>query len=77
VHKYLKGGCKEGRAELFLVMPNDRTRSSGHKLKQMRFPLNIRKHFFTVKVTEHWLVSESSFFEIFKSHLDMVLGSCL
>ena len=44
--------------------------------------LNIRKYYCTVRVTEHWHrlpreVVESPFFEIFKSHLDMVLGNRL
>ena len=53
VCKYLEGGCKEDGARLFPVVPSDRTRGHGHKLKHSRFHLNIRKHFFCVKVTEH------------------------
>ena len=30
------------------------TRSSGHKLRHRRFPLNIRKHFHIVRVTKQW-----------------------
>lgn len=52
-HKYVKGGCKEVRARLFLVFSSDRTRDNGDKLKYRRFPLNIRKQFFTVRLTEH------------------------
>ncbi|PKU47515.1 hypothetical protein llap_2157 [Limosa lapponica baueri] len=76
VHKYLKGGCREDGARLFLVVPSDRTRSNGHTLKHGKFPLNIRKHLFTVRVTKHWHrlpreVVESSSLEMFKSHLDV------
>ncbi|KFW91166.1 hypothetical protein N336_11717, partial [Phalacrocorax carbo] len=44
------------------------------------FPLNIRKHIFTVRVADHWHklpreIVESPFLEIFKSRLAMVLGN--
>ncbi|PKU47266.1 hypothetical protein llap_2442 [Limosa lapponica baueri] len=59
VRKYLKGGYVEEGLRRFSVMPSDRTRGNGHKLKHWRFPLNIRKHFFAVRVTEHWHRSPS------------------
>ena len=64
------------------MVPSDRTRGNGHKLKHRRFPLNTRKHFFMVRVTEHWHslpreTAESPSLEIFKSRLDVVLGNQL
>jgi len=66
--------------ELISVACSDWTKASEHKLKHRRLHLNIRKCFFTVRVTEHWNrlprdVVESPSLDIFKSHLDMVLGN--
>jgi len=60
------------------VVPSDRTRGNGHKLKHEKFQLNL----FTLRVTEHWNrlprgVVESPSLEIFKTHLEEVLCSLL
>ena len=63
-------------------MLSDRIRGDRHKLKHRWFPLNIRKHFSNVMVTNQWnrLSIEAVMFpslKILESHLDMVLGSLL
>jgi len=49
-HKYLKGGCQEDGSRLFSVVPSNRTRGNGHKLKHRKFQLSMRKNFFTLRV---------------------------
>lgn len=51
VYKYLNGECRD-RISLYSVVSSDRTGANGHNMKHGRFPLNIRKHFFTVRLTE-------------------------
>lgn len=82
VYRYLKGSCEEDRVRLFSGVPGDRTRVSKHKPKHRRFCLKVRKHFFTVRWTEHWHrllkeVVEALSLEIFKSQLDVVLSNLL
>ena len=81
-YKYVQGGCQEDGAKLFSVVPSDRTKGNGHKLKQRKLQLKMRKNFFPVRVTEPWPrlpreVVESPSLEIFQTHLDKVLCSLL
>ena len=86
-YKFLKGGCQEGGARLFSVLPTDRKIGSGHELEDKKFCMHVRNNFFTATVTEHWHrllrdVVESASMEILRTHLDAFLcnlfyGTCI
>jgi len=64
------------------VVPSERTRGKGHKLKYRKFRLNMKRKFFPLRVTEHWSmlpreVVDSPSLEISKTCLDEVLCSLL
>jgi len=78
--QYLKGAYKQEGSELFEKVDNSRTRKNGFKLKEVRFQLDVRGKFFTMKVVRCWNslpreVVDVLSLEVFKARLDGALGS--
>ncbi|RMC19329.1 hypothetical protein DUI87_03937 [Hirundo rustica rustica] len=78
VYKYLKEGCKEDRANLFLVVSSNRKRGSRQKTVQRKFYLYMRKN----QVTMHWHrlsreVVDSLSMQILQNWLNPVLCNML
>ena len=78
--QYLKGAYKQEGQRLFTRVDSDRRRGNGHKLRQGRFWLDIRRKFFTQRVLTHWNrlpkeAVDAPSLEAFKTRLDVALGS--
>ena len=82
LYSFLRRGRGEGGADLFSLVSSDRTRGNGSKLRQGRFRLDIRKHFFTERLVKHWNrlpreVADAPSLSVFKRHLDNALNNTL
>jgi len=78
--QYLKGVYRKGGENIFSRACCDRTRSNGFKLREIRFRLDIRKKFFTIRVVKHWHrlpreVVEAPSLETFEARLDGALSN--
>jgi len=77
--QYLKGAYKKDGDRLFSRTCCDRTKGNGFILKEMRFRLDIRKKFFTVRVVKTWHrlpreVVDAPSLETFSAGLDGALS---
>ena len=79
---YLEGVYKHEGNQLFTQVDSDRTRGNGFKLKERRFRLDVRRKFFTERVTRSWNrlpreVVGAPFLKVFKARMDGALGNLM
>ena len=80
-YKYLKGSVKRMGPGSFQWCPATGQGATGTNCNTGKFHLNMRKNFFTLRVTEHWNrlpreAVESPSLETFKTHLDTICATC-
>lgn len=75
VCKYLKGRVQRGWSQVPFRSSQWQGSDNGHKLFRRRFPLNIGKLCFIVRVTELRHSLRREVVEIFRKDLDVVLGN--
>lgn len=76
------GLTKVDEDHIFSVVPSDRKRGNGHKLKYGKLHLSITKNFFIVRFVKHWNrfpreAVQSPVLNISQTHLDPVLCNLL
>lgn len=77
VCKYPKVGCSEKGTRHLSVVSSDRKEAADTRTKEIL--LNIKKYFFTMRVTKHWHrflreILESPFLQTYKICLNFILG---
>jgi len=77
-----EGACRKDGENIFSRACCDRTRSSGFKLREDRFRVDIRKRFFTMRVVKPWHrlpreVVDAPSLETFKARLDEALSNLI
>jgi len=77
-----RGGYKKEGDRHFSRICCDREKENGFKQEHMRFRLNIRKKFFTIRVLSHWHrlprdVMDSPTLETLKVRLDRALSTLI
>jgi len=80
--QYLKGAYKKAEEGLFTKTGSDRATGNGFKLKEGRFPLDIRKKKLTMRVVRHWNrlprdAVDTHSLEVLKATLDAALSNLI
>jgi len=80
LYSFLRRGRGVGGADLFSLVPSERTHRNGSNLCQGTFRLDFRKHFSTKRVVKHWNrlprdVVDAPSLSLFKRHLDNALNN--